>query len=54
MPEALITTQLGQPHVLFLDNGDPGRSGMFVWPGTIVLKHVTYMYCMQRIHGKIH
>eukprot|EP00731_Ephydatia_muelleri_P022250 Em0014g841a len=26
MPEALITTQLGQPHVLFQDNGDPGRS----------------------------
>ena len=31
MPEALITMQLGQPHVLFQDNGDPGRSSMFVF-----------------------
>ena len=30
MPEALITTQLDQPHVLFPDNEGPGRSGMFV------------------------
>ena len=58
MPEALITTQLGQPHVLFQDNEDRGRNGMLVYtrgPALMIcFEHVMCMYRMQRIHGEIH